>query len=85
LWNETKGKKTVLKYQVVDSNGKVVYKKTYKNTPFDPGSQPILTNGYIQWVSGQRGTKVVKTFWYSYTTYTDTVGKPKTVRIPAKY
>lgn len=51
LYNTIEKKKVTMNYIVVDNNGKKIYSKKYKNIVFNADSQPILYNGYIQWIA----------------------------------
>lgn len=49
LYTTTTNEKDTLNYVVVNGEGKVVLKKTYKNITFNAASQPIIYKGAIVW------------------------------------
>lgn len=51
LYQSTTGKKETLNYVVVDNTGKKICSKKYSGYSMTSDAQPILYNGYIQWVS----------------------------------
>ncbi len=55
--------KYILKYFVIDENGKVIYKKSFKNACYFGGSKPVLHNGKIIWIS-ENGTSYYN-YYYS--------------------
>ncbi len=78
LFTTTQGEKTVLHYIVVDDAGKKIYSTTYKNMLFPSSSQPILSNGYIVWMSAK------ERYEWGINGLTK-VTEQKINRIPAKY
>ncbi|MCR4691316.1 MAG: hypothetical protein K5739_08230 [Lachnospiraceae bacterium] len=85
IWNEFKKKKSTLKYVVVDQKGNVICKKSYKNTPFDASSQPILFNGYIMWAVKNEGLLHRKHNEVTYSSLRSPYKVTKLVRIPAVF
>ena len=83
IWNESKTGADKLQYRVLDQKGNVVYKKSYKNVPFDASSQPVLSGGYIKWATN-RGRKL-KWNYLGRTFFSYPEGKTRLVRIPARY
>ena len=78
LFAAVQNKKSVLHYIVVDDAGKKIYSTTYPNLSFVSSSQPILSNGYIVWMSA---TERYEWGLNGMTKVTD----QKINRIPAKY
>lgn len=62
MYTTVKKSKSTLHYVVVNNQGNVICKKTYKNMEFTASSQPILYNGAINWVDMKLVYKKVK--WY---------------------
>lgn len=57
LYTTTYKKKDTLNYVLVDNNGNVISKKTFKNTSFSAGSQPIVFNNSIVWIDKKKDSK----------------------------
>ena len=51
LYEVTKNNKKTLYYVVVNNEGKKIYSKKYSNMYFHGDSQPVIFNGYIQWIA----------------------------------
>lgn len=60
MYTTVKKSKSTLHYIVVNNQGNVICKKTYKNMEFTASSQPKLYNGAINWVDMNLVYKKVK-------------------------